>query len=200
MTPTTHRIGKIERSTNETQIQLELNLDGTGRCDVQTGIGFFDHMLELFAKHGLFDLTLRAKGDLHVDQHHTVEDVGICLGQAILEAVGDKRGIHRYGHFTLPMDESLVTTAVDLAGRYGFVFHVKFPHATIGQFDSELVEHFWHSLASRSQCNFHAILHHGSNGHHISEAVFKSAARSFRQAVSFDPRQTGIPSTKGLLT
>jgi imidazoleglycerol-phosphate dehydratase len=199
MTPQPARTATVNRTTAETQIQLQLNLDGTGQAEIQTGIGFFDHMLQLFTKHGLFDLKLQANGDLHVDQHHTVEDVGICLGQAILEAVGDKRGIYRYGHFTLPMDESLVTTAVDLAGRYGFVFQVKFPYATIGQFDSELVEHFWHSVANRSQSNFHAVLHHGSNGHHISEAVFKSAARSFRQAVSFDPRQTGIPSTKGVL-
>ena len=199
MTPSIARTASIERRTAETQIQLRLNLDGTGQAEIQTGIGFFDHMLELFTKHGLFDLRVQASGDLHVDQHHTVEDVGICLGQAILEAVGDKRGIHRYGHFTLPMDESLVTTAVDLAGRYGFVFQVPFPHATIGQFDSELVEHFWHSVANRSQSNFHAVLHHGKNGHHISEAVFKSAARSFRQAVSLDPRQPGIASTKGVL-
>jgi imidazoleglycerol-phosphate dehydratase len=199
MTPSIARIASIERRTAETQIQLRLNLDGTGQAEIQTGIGFFDHMLELFTKHGLFDLRVQASGDLHVDQHHTVEDVGICLGQAILEAVGDKRGIHRYGHFTLPMDESLVTTAVDLAGRYGFVFQVPFPHANIGQFDSELVEHFWHSVANRSQSNFHALLHHGKNGHHISEAVFKSAARSFRQAVSLDPRQPGIASTKGVL-
>jgi imidazoleglycerol-phosphate dehydratase len=199
MTQQPARTATINRTTAETQIQLHLNLDGSGQFEIQTGIGFFDHMLELFTKHGLFDLKIQAIGDLHVDQHHTVEDVGICLGQAISEAVGDKRGIHRYGHFTLPMDESLVTTAVDLAGRYGFVFQVKFPHATIGQFDTELVEHFWHSVASRSQSNFHAVLHHGSNGHHISEAVFKSAARSFRQAVSFDPRQPGIASTKGVL-
>lgn len=199
MTQQPARTATINRTTTETQIQMHLDLDGTGRSEIQTGIGFFDHMLELFTKHGLFDLRIQAIGDLHVDQHHTVEDVGICLGQAISEAVGDKRGIHRYGHFTLPMDESLVTTAVDLAGRYGFVFQVKFPQATIGQFDAELVEHFWHSVASRSQCNFHAVLHHGSNGHHISEAVFKSAARSFRQAVSIDPRQPGIASTKGVL-
>ncbi len=193
------RSAEINRVTSETNIQLQLNLDGSGRAEIQTGIGFFDHMLELFAKHGLFDLRIQAIGDLHVDQHHTVEDVGICLGEAMAQAVGDKRGISRYGHFTLPMDETLVTTAVDLAGRYGFVFNVAFPHATIGQFDSEMVEHFWQSFANRCQCNFHSVLHHGSNGHHISEAVFKSAARSFRQAVSFDSRQTGIPSTKGLL-
>jgi imidazoleglycerol-phosphate dehydratase len=193
------RSAEIHRVTSETRIQLHLNLDGGGQAEIQTGIGFFDHMLELFSKHGLFDLRIQAQGDLHVDQHHTVEDVGICLGEAMAQALGDKRGIHRYGHFTLPMDETLVTTAVDLCGRYGFVFNVTFPHATIGQFDSELIEHFWHSVASRCQCNFHSVLHHGRNGHHISEAVFKSAARSVRQAVSLDPRQTDVPSTKGVL-
>ncbi len=193
------RRATVHRSTAETQIQLELDLDGSGKAQIETGVGFFDHMLELFTKHGMFDLQVQATGDLHVDQHHTVEDVGICLGQALAEAVGDKQGLNRYGHFTLPMDETLVTTAVDLSGRYGFVFNVLFPHEKIGQFDCELIEHFWQSVANRCQCNFHALLHHGQNGHHISEAVFKSAARSFRQATTRDPRQTGIPSTKGVL-
>ena len=193
------RRATIQRSTAETQIQLELDLDGTGKAQINTGVGFFDHMLELFTKHGLFDQKVLATGDLQVDQHHTVEDVGICLGQALAEAVGNKLGLNRYGHFTLPMDETLVTTAVDLSGRYGFAFRVPFPHEKIGQFDSELIEHFWHSVANRCQCNFHAVLHHGQNGHHISEAVFKSAARSFRQATTIDPRQTGIPSSKGVL-
>lgn len=193
------RRATVHRSTAETQIQLELDLDGSGKAQIQTGVGFFDHMLELFTKHGMFDLQVQATGDLHVDQHHTVEDVGICLGRALAEAVGNKQGLNRYGHFTLPMDETLVTTAVDLGGRYGFAFHVSFPHEKIGQFDSELIEHFWQSVANHCQCNFHALLHHGQNGHHISEAVFKSAARSFRQASTRDPRQTGIPSTKGVL-
>ena len=194
-----YRIAEIHRNTSETQISLKLNLEGTGQSQIKTGVGFFDHMLELFCKHGLFDLEVLATGDLHVDQHHTVEDVGICLGQAVAQAIGDKRGLSRYGHFTLPMDETLVTTAVDLSGRYGFVFNVPFPTESIGAFASELIEHFWHSVASEARCNFHAVLHHGRNSHHISEAVFKSAARSFRQAVSLDPRQVGVASTKGTL-
>lgn len=193
------RSAQINRQTSETQIQLNLELDGSGQCDIQTGVGFFDHMLELLARHGLFDLKVEAQGDLHVDQHHTVEDVGICLGQALAQAVGDKRGIHRYGHFTLPMDETLVTTAVDLSGRMAFAFQAPFPYGKIGEFDSELVEHFWQSFAANSVCNLHVLLHYGSNGHHISEAIFKSLARSLRQAVSLDPRQSGIPSSKGVL-
>lgn len=191
------RKASIDRKTAETQIQLALDLDGTGESKITTGIGFFDHMLELFAKHGLFDLSVQARGDLHVDQHHTVEDVGICLGQAIAKCLADKRGIFRYGHFTLPMDETLLTSAVDLSGRASFVFNAKFPHTKIGDFDSELVEHFWQSVCHQSQCNLHVLLHYGSNGHHISEAIFKSLAKSFRQAVAIDDRQTGIPSTKG---
>lgn len=193
------RSAQIDRRTSETQIRLGLELDGSGQCTIQTGIGFFDHMLELWARHGLFDLTVEAQGDLHVDQHHTVEDVGICLGQAFAQAVGDKRGIHRYGHFTLPMDETLVTTAVDLSGRMAFAFQAPFPYGKIGEFDSELVEHFWQSFATNNICNLHVLLHYGSNGHHIAEAIFKSLARSLRQAVSLDARQTGIPSSKGVL-
>lgn len=193
------RTAEINRKTAETEISLKLNLDGCGQTKIATGVGFFDHMLELFGKHGLFDLEVAAKGDLHVDQHHTVEDVGICLGQAIAEAVGDKRGIFRYGHFTLPMDETLVTTAVDLSGRMAFVFNASFPHSKIGEFDSELVEHFWQSVAGQCACNLHVLLHYGSNGHHISEAIFKSLAKSFRQAICVDDRQPGIPSSKGVL-
>lgn len=193
------RSAQIDRRTSETQIRLGLELDGSGQCTIQTGIGFFDHMLELWARHGLFDLTVEAQGDLHVDQHHTVEDIGICLGQAFAQAVGDKRGIHRYGHFTLPMDETLVTTAVDLSGRMAFAFQAPFPYGKIGEFDSELVEHFWQSFATNNICNLHVLLHYGSNGHHIAEAIFKSLARSLRQAVSLDARQTGIPSSKGVL-
>lgn len=193
------RTAKIERKTAETQIELELNLDGSGSSHVETGVGFFDHMLELFARHGVFDLTVRAKGDLHVDQHHTVEDVGICLGQAIRQALGDKRGIRRYGHFTLPMEETLVTVALDLSGRYFLVFNAEFPAAKIGEFDSELVEDFWQATAANALCNFHVVLHHGRNSHHISEGMFKAAARALRMAVENDPRVSGIPSTKGTL-
>ncbi len=193
------RTATIDRQTNETNIQLELNLDGSGKASVATGVGFFDHMLELFAKHGAFDLKVQAEGDLHVDQHHTVEDTGICLGQAIRQALGDKAGIRRYGHFTLPMEETLVTTALDLSGRYFFVFGAEFPTAKIGEFDSELVYDFWQAAAANALCNLHVVLHHGRNSHHISEAIFKSAARALRMAVEHDPRSPGIPSTKGTL-
>jgi imidazoleglycerol-phosphate dehydratase len=194
-----NRTAKIERKTNETEITLELNLDGSGRSQIQTGVGFFDHMLELLSKHALFDLTVTATGDLHVDQHHTVEDVGICFGQAIRQALGDKAGIRRYGHFALPMEETLVTVAVDLSGRYFMVFDVDFPTAKIGAFDSELVEDFWQATAANALCNLHVMLHHGRNSHHISEAVFKGAARALRMAIEPDSRATGIPSTKGTL-
>ena len=193
------RLAKIERDTTETQIKLELNLDGSGNFSGSTGIGFFDHMLTLFARHGCFDLSLDVKGDLHVDQHHTVEDAGICIGQAIREAIGDKKGIRRYGHFTLPMEETLCSTAWDLSGRYFLVFNAPFTTEKIGEFDTELVEDFWQALAANALCNFHVNIHYGRNNHHISEAIFKSAARSLRMAVEIDPRSPGVPSTKGTL-
>lgn len=194
------RKSKIERRTAETEIELEIDLDGTGQSQIHTGVGFLDHMLELFAKHGGLDLTVNARGDLHVDQHHTVEDVGICLGQALRQALGDKAGIRRYGHFTLPMEETLVTTALDLSGRYFLVFQAEFPTPKIGDFDSELVEDFWQATAANALCNLHILVHHGRNSHHISEAIFKSAARALRMAVERDPRAVGVPSTKGTLT
>ena len=193
------RSTRIERQTKETEIQLELDLDGSGKSTAATGVGFLDHMLDLFARHGVMDLSVEAKGDLHVDQHHTVEDVGICLGQAIREALGDKAGIRRYGHFTLPMEETLVTTAIDLSGRCAVVFQVEFTKDKIGEFDTELVEDFWQAVAANALCNLHVILHHGRNNHHISEAIFKSCARSLRMAVESDDRVEGIPSTKGML-
>jgi imidazoleglycerol-phosphate dehydratase len=193
------RSARIERQTKETEIQLELDLDGSGKSTAATGVGFLDHMLDLFARHGVMDLSVEAKGDLHVDQHHTVEDVGICLGQAIREALGDKAGIRRYGHFTLPMEETLVTTAIDLSGRCAVVFQVEFTKDKIGEFDTELVEDFWQAVAANALCNLHVILHHGRNNHHISEAIFKSCARSLRMAVESDDRVEGIPSTKGML-
>jgi len=193
------RTATIKRQTNETEIQLELDLDGDGSSSIQTGVGFLDHMLELFARHGILGLKVAASGDLHVDQHHTVEDVGICLGQAIRDALGEKKGIHRYGHFTLPMEETLVTTAIDLSGRYAMVFHADFPNQKIGDFDTELVEDFWQAVAANALCNLHIILHHGRNSHHISEAIFKSVARSLRMASEIDGRVQGIPSTKGRL-
>ena len=193
------RSATIERNTNETSIALSLELDGDGTSDIQTGVGFFDHMLELFTRHGLFNLSVKADGDLQVDQHHTVEDVGICLGQALREAVGDKAGITRYGHMTLPMEETLVTVALDLSGRMAFVFDAAFPTEKIGEFDSQLVKEFWNAVVSNALLNLHVVLHHGENAHHISEAIFKGAARALRSAVTIDPRQTGVPSTKGKL-
>ena len=193
------RTATISRKTKETEIELELNLDGSGQAQLATGVGFFDHMLTLLAKHGAFDLSVTAKGDLHVDQHHTVEDVGICFGQALREALGDKAGIRRYGHFTLPMEETLATTAVDLGGRYFLVFQAEFPSPKIGEFDSELVEDFWQAAAANALCNLHVVVHYGRNSHHISEAIFKSAARALRMAVENDARMKGVPSTKGTL-
>jgi imidazoleglycerol-phosphate dehydratase len=193
------RTARIERKTAETQIELELNLDGTGQSDIKTGVGFLDHMLDLFTKHGALDLKIRAKGDLHVDQHHTVEDTGICLGRAILEALGDKAGIRRYGHFTLPMEETLVTVAIDFSGRYALAYNAPTPAAKIGDFDSELLEDFWQATAANSLCNLHVLMHYGRNSHHIAEAVFKASSRALRMAVEADPRMKGVPSTKGTL-
>ena len=193
------RTASVTRNTAETQITLTLGLDGTGKADVETGAGFFDHMLTLLAGHSLFDLTVRCKGDLHVDGHHTVEDVGRSLGLALKDCLGERRGIRRYGHAIIPMDEALATVAVDLGGRAACIFAVDFPVPTIGTFDAQLVEVFWESVAATAGMNFHAILHHGRNGHHIAEAVFKAAARALRAAVEADPRQPGIPSTKGSL-
>jgi len=194
------RTATVTRKTAETDIRLTLDLDGTGRADIRTGLGFFDHMLTLLAGHSLVDLSVACTGDLHVDGHHTVEDVGRALGAAVAECLGDKQGIRRYGHAIIPMDESLATVAVDLGGRSACVFAVDFPVPTIGAFDAQLVEVFWESVAATAGMNFHAILHHGRNGHHIAEAVFKAAARSIRVAVESDSRQPGIPSTKGTLT
>lgn len=194
------RTATIDRKTAETQVRVELNLDGTGQSQISTGVGFFDHMLTLLAKHAAIDLNIQAQGDLHVDQHHTVEDVGIAFGQAIKQALGDKAGIRRYGHFTLPMEETLVTTALDLGGRYAMVFQVSFPVPKTGDFDNELVEDFWQAAAANALMNLHVLLHHGRNSHHIAEAVFKATARALRMAVETDPRMTGVPSTKGTLS
>lgn len=194
------RTATIQRETAETQIVLTLNVDGTGQAEIATGVGFFDHMLTLFAKHGLFDLKVQAKGDLHVDFHHMVEDVGICLGKALAQSLGDKRGITRYGSKTLPMEETLVTSALDLSGRMWFVFRVEFPTEKIGDFDTELVETFWQAVAANALMNLHLVLHYGSNSHHISEALFKGTARALREAITVDPRQPGVPSSKGTLS
>jgi imidazoleglycerol-phosphate dehydratase len=193
------RTAHINRKTAETDIELKLNLDGKGMAEIVTGVGFFDHMLTLFAKHAAMDLTVKARGDLHVDQHHTVEDVGICLGQAVREALGDKAGIRRYGHFTLPMEETLVTCAFDLSGRSFLVFKAEFPSHRIGDFDSELVAEFWHAFSTNALCNLHIVVHHGRNSHHIAEGIFKATARALREAIESDPRLHGVPSTKGTL-
>jgi imidazoleglycerol-phosphate dehydratase len=193
------RTATINRKTAETSVSLSLNLDGEGQASVATGVGFLDHMLTLLAKHAVMDLTVKASGDLEVDQHHTVEDVGICFGQALKVALGDKAGIRRYGHFTLPMEETLATVAVDLGGRYALVFKADFPSAKIGDFDSELVEDFWQAAAANALCNLHVIVHYGRNSHHVAEAIFKATARALRMATEADPRMPGVPSTKGTL-
>ncbi len=194
------RSAKIHRQTRETEIRLEVDLDGSGKFELTTGVGFLDHMLELLAKHACLDLKVQAEGDLQVDQHHTVEDIGICLGLALREALGDKSGIRRYGSMTLPMDETLVTAAIDLSGRYAFEWHVEIPTEKIGEFDSELVEHFWQSFAANALANLHVVLHHGRNSHHIAEAAFKACGRAIREAAEADPRMQGQPpSTKGVL-
>lgn len=194
------RTALIERQTAETKIRLSLNLDGSGIAQIQTGVGFFDHMLTLLAKHGLFDLEVDAVGDLHVDQHHTVEDVGICLGKALLQALGDKKGIVRYGSKTLPMEETLVTSALDLSGRAWYVSRVEFLTEKIGEFDAQLVDDFWQAVSANALMNLHLVLHHGRNSHHIAEGLFKATARALREAVAIDPRQVGVPSSKGTLT
>src|SRR5438270_1698898 len=193
------RTAQIRRETAETRIDLTVDLDGAGRAEVATGVGFFDHMLTLLAKHALLDLTVQAAGDLHVDPHHTVEDVGICLGKALLEALGDKAGIRRYGSATLPMDEVLVTAAVDLSGRPFFVWQADVPVETLGTFNAALAEEFWRAVSSNGAFNLHVLCHYGRNTHHIIEAIFKAAARALRQAVEADPRASGVPSTKGVL-
>jgi imidazoleglycerol-phosphate dehydratase len=193
------RTAKIQRVTGETRIELALDLDGSGRSDLATGVGFFDHMLTLLSRHSLIDLRVRAEGDLHVDAHHTVEDVGICLGKALAEALGDKAGIRRYGSATLPMDEALVTSAIDLSGRPLCVWQVEVPPELLGNFNAPLAEEFWRAVASSANLTLHVVSHHGRNTHHIVEGVFKAAARALRQAVEPDPRMTGVPSTKGVL-
>ena len=193
------RTAHLRRETAETRIDLGIDLDGTGQAEVATGIGFFDHMLALLAKHSLIDLSVSAEGDLQVDPHHTVEDVGICYGKALAQALGDKAGIRRYGDATVPMDETLVTAAVDLSGRPFCVWKVEVPLETLGVFNSQLAEEFWRAVTSAGALALHVVLHHGKNTHHIIEGVFKATARALRAAVEADPRSTGVPSTKGVL-
>jgi imidazoleglycerol-phosphate dehydratase len=193
------RTAHVRRETGETTIDLSLNLDGTGGTDVATGVGFFDHMLTLLGRHSLIDLSVKAQGDLHVDAHHTVEDVGICYGRALAQALGDKAGIRRYGSATLPMDEVLVTAAVDLSGRPFCVWKAEVPLETLGTFNAALAEEFWRAVSSGGALTLHVVCHHGRNTHHIVEGIFKACARALRQAVESDPRMTGVPSTKGVL-
>jgi imidazoleglycerol-phosphate dehydratase len=193
------RTAQIRRETGETKIDLTLDLDGAGRSTVDTGVGFFDHMLTLLARHSLIDLTVKAEGDLHVDAHHTVEDVGICYGKALAQALGDKAGIRRYGDATVPMDETLVTAAIDLSGRPFCVWRAEVPPETLGTFNAQLAEEFWRAVSSSGTLTLHVICHHGKNTHHIIEGIFKATARALRQAVELDPRGMGVPSTKGVL-
>ncbi|NLN04907.1 MAG: imidazoleglycerol-phosphate dehydratase HisB [Clostridiaceae bacterium] len=188
----------VKRETKETRIEASLNLD-CGACEVNTGIGFFDHMLELFAKHAGMGLTVEAKGDLHVDCHHTVEDVGIVIGKLLKEAAGDKEGIKRYGHSVIPMDEALSEVVIDFSGRSFFVLKGEIPCVRLGEFETETVQEFFTSLANNAGMNLHIIVHYGTNTHHIIESVFKAFAHALRQATSYDPNQKGVLSTKGVL-
>lgn len=194
-----NRTASITRNTKETQIALSLDLDGTGKGAIKTGVGFFDHMLDLLSRHSLVDLKVEASGDLYIDAHHTVEDVGIVLGQALEKALADKRGIYRYGWAIVPMDESLAQVAIDLSGRPAFVFNVQFKREAIGAFPAELIEEFFKALATTAKMNLHITVPYGTNNHHIAEAIFKAVAKALRQAVSMDPRNSDVPSTKGTL-
>ncbi|MEO7036032.1 MAG: imidazoleglycerol-phosphate dehydratase HisB [Polyangiaceae bacterium] len=196
MTP---RIAKVERKTRETSITVEVNLDGTGVSKIETPLPFLSHMLDQIARHGSIDLTVQAVGDVEIDGHHTTEDIGIVLGKAVLDALGDRKGIFRYGSATLPMDEALVTCALDLSGRPYFVWRVPLPKAKIGTWDVELAEVFFEAFARTAQANLHMVMHEGQNLHHIVEISFKAFARALRAATELDPRSLGVPSTKGML-
>ena len=193
------RIAKIERITNETKIKLELNLDGSGKTEIKTGIGFLDHMLNLWAFHGLFDLKIKCSGDLEIDAHHTTEDIAIVLGSALAKAVGEKKGISRYGHAYVPMDESLIRAALDLSGRSEFVFSGEFSQQAIGQLDTQMITHFFRSLAMSSGMTLHMVILYGINDHHKCEGLFKALGRALRVAVELDPRRREVVSTKGTL-
>ena len=193
------RSAELLRQTKETRVKISLNLDGSGKSSPETGVGFFNHMLDLFARHSLIDLAVNAEGDLEVDHHHTVEDVGIVLGQVLEKALGDKRGINRYGWAILPMDETLAQVALDLSGRSAFVYNVRFSSGAIGDFPTELIEEFFKAFANSARMNLHITVPYGANNHHIAEAIFKATARALRQAVTQDPRSNEVPSTKGSL-
>jgi imidazoleglycerol-phosphate dehydratase len=194
------RQAEIKRTTKETDIRVALNLDGEGKSAIDTGVPFLDHMLDLFARHGLFDLEVSCKGDLQIDDHHSVEDTAICLGQSFAEALGDKKGIVRYGAAYTPMDETLARAVVDLSGRYYLVYKVQNTRDRVGTFSVELAEHFWHSFAEHCKCNLHVEVFYGRNQHHILEAVFKSVTRALSQAVRIDDRIMGVMSTKGTIS
>jgi len=194
------RTASVERNTSETQIRVALDLDGSGKYRIDTDVPFLTHMVEQLSRHGLFDLTVSARGDVHIDAHHITEDLGIALGKAFADALGDKRGIRRYGSATLPMDEALVTCAVDLSGRPFFVWKVPLPKAKVGSFDVELCEVFFEGFVRGAQCNLHAHLIEGHNLHHIIEISFKALAKALRMATEIDPRADGVPSTKGTLS
>ena len=193
------RIADVDRKTGETHIRLSLNLDGEGAWQGDTGVGFLNHMLELFARHGHFDLNVAASGDIQVDDHHTTEDVGICLGRAFDQALGDRAGIRRFGDFALPMEDALAQVAVDLGGRSHFVYNVQFPTEKVGSFDTALVEEFLGALVANARMNLHVNVPYGKNAHHIAEAIFKATARALDLAVARDPRTRGVPSTKGVV-
>lgn len=193
------RQAKIERKTKETEIRLNLDLEGSGKVHVQTGVGFLDHMLDHVGRHGRFDLSVEAAGDLHVDAHHTVEDVGICLGQAIAQALGEKRGIVRYGFASVPMEDALGQVSLDLSGRAYVIFNADFPSPKIGEFDVELIEEFLRALANNAKMNLHVNVPYGTNSHHVAEAIFKAMGKALGQAVAISGNSDDIPSTKGIL-
>jgi imidazoleglycerol-phosphate dehydratase len=193
------RNARVERKTTETEVCVDWTLDGSGRTEVGTGIGLLDHMLQLFGKHGRFDLTVKAEGDTQVDDHHTVEDIGICLGQALDRALGDRAGITRFAQTGVPMDEALAQITLDLSGRGLLVYNVAFSQEKIGSYDVQLTHEFLQAFASNGRLTLHVNVPYGQDGHHITEAIFKALARALAQAVSIDPRQQGVPSTKGLL-
>ncbi len=196
---TTQRKASITRITNETNIQLEFDVDGSGQVDLETDVPFMNHMLDLFTKHGQFNLTLKAQGDIDIDDHHTVEDIGICLGQALKEALADKKGIKRYASVFVPMDEALAQVIIDISNRPHFEFRTSFPSQTVGSFSVELVHEFLWKFACEARITLHVILHYGQNTHHMIEAIFKALGRALDEATSIDPRVEGVPSTKGVL-
>lgn len=193
------RQADVSRKTNETNIQLDFNIDGTGISEIETDVPFLNHMLDLFTKHGHFDLNLKAQGDIEIDDHHTVEDIGICLGQTLREALGDKRGIKRYSSVFIPMDEALAQVVIDVSNRPHFEYRAEYPSSQVGSFQTELVHEFLWKFALEARITLHVIVHYGQNTHHMIEAIFKALGRAVDEATTIDPRVTGVPSTKGVL-